>query len=201
MKEVLSRVIPVLGSIKDEPMKWAFTTGTGNRFICLPSSVGLIVHFWPWKYVGSHVEFSCDFSIDFRFRPLTLLSSALGRFAEAAQHFAVNASPAQRVSVPDGCFGTDMNMAFDVIFTNWLGSKEIKVRLAVLESLGVMGPLLTRDHFDAKLALLLPAFLGMYKKEAVANHLPITQGLGAVFAVACSDQRSVLEKDLPIILG
>lgn len=137
------------------------------------------------------------------FFSLVLLTgiSALGRFAEAVQHFVVNASPAQRATVPDGCFGTDMNMAFDVVFTNWINSKELKVRLAVLESLGVMCPLLTREHFDGKLAQLLPVFLGMYKKEAVLNHLPITQGISAVFAVACNDGRSVLEKDLPILLG
>jgi hypothetical protein len=71
----------------------------------------------------------------------------------------------------------------------------------VIESLGIMCPLLTRDHFDGKLPQLLPVFLGMYKKEPVANHVPISQGLCSVFAVATQDGRYVLEKDLPIILG
>lgn len=39
MKEVLSRVIPVLGSIKDEPMKWAFTTGTNTHLICIIETI------------------------------------------------------------------------------------------------------------------------------------------------------------------
>jgi hypothetical protein len=94
-----------------------------------------------------------------------------------------------------------MNMAFDVIFNNWLNSKELKVRLAVLESLGAMSSLLTRDHFDAELMKLLPIFLGMYKKEAIGNHLPVSQGLCAVFEVAVSDGRYALEPQLPLILG
>lgn len=56
-----------------------------------------------------------------------MFGSALGRFAESALHFAVNADADMqgRVSLID--FAPDFNMALDVIFNNWLMSKEAKV--------------------------------------------------------------------------
>jgi len=57
--------------------------------------------------------------------PLSL--TALGRFAEALMHFQSDARDEQKLVVQLDMFQNDMSAAFDVIFTNWLNSKEAKV--------------------------------------------------------------------------
>ena len=151
LREVLSRVIPVLGSVQAPPMQWVF-------------------------------------------------AAALGRFAESVLHFQSNASDDQKLQVPEDAFQNDMSSAFDVILTNWLGSKESKVRYAVSESLGYMSRLVSESTFETNLTRLVPRLLMMTKKEKFDNILPITKGLNAILeagvAIKCNSLELVLNEIL-----
>ena len=84
-----------------------------------------------------------------------------------------------------------------VLFANWLGAKETKVRLATIKALGSMCAVMTRQQFDEQLPRLLPALLALYKKES--QHLPITQGMCSVLSVAVKDDAGALEPLLPAL--
>jgi hypothetical protein len=63
--------------------------------------------------------------------------------------------------------------AYEILYGNWLMSKETPVKLASLQALGTICAVLSKDQLEAQLQKLIPTLLSFYKKEK--EHLPITQ--------------------------
>jgi hypothetical protein len=55
-------------------------------------------------------------------------AAAMGRFAEAYAHYTVNATPEIKAANSISVSEVDMGSSFEIMFTNWLIFKELKVR-------------------------------------------------------------------------
>src|SRR5207253_421264 len=95
--------LPMLGMIKHDNMRWAFTT-------------------------------------------------TLSRFCEAILNYVANIDRAPDKTIATSRYSQHVFSAFEVLFTVWLNAKEAKLRLAVVECLGIMTHILTVE----KLQELLP---------------------------------------------
>ena len=58
-----------------------------------------------------------------------------------------------------------------------------QVRLAVVETLGLTSTLLSKEHFDRQLPVILPLLLAMYKKERSTDHLMVSTGFAHILQV------------------
>eukprot|EP01116_Phalansterium_solitarium_P016259 TRINITY_DN3745_c0_g1_i3.p1 TRINITY_DN3745_c0_g1~~TRINITY_DN3745_c0_g1_i3.p1 ORF type:complete len:1692 (-),score=828.04 TRINITY_DN3745_c0_g1_i3:272-5347(-) len=160
LKEVLARVLPVLGLVRADPMRAAFAQG-------------------------------------------------LGQFAEAITHYVANIGTAAAAAetsaaasasggLTTASFASDVYPAYEILVSNWLQSKEAKVRLGTVLAVGCIAPVLAPEQLVAQLPKLVPLVLGMYKKEK--ELLPITQGLCLVLAGAMKVAPEALEPLLPSCL-
>lgn len=116
-------------------------------------------------------------------------------------HFASNADEESKSKVQMSSFEADMNSAFDIMFTKWLTSNEVKVRLTVAESLGFMSACLDRPKYEFHIPKLIPAMLGLYKSEKPADHLPISSGLCNVLLVGVRDDSKFLEAHIQLVMA
>eukprot|EP00742_Colponemidia_sp_Colp-10_P009451 GILJ01010307.1.p1 GENE.GILJ01010307.1~~GILJ01010307.1.p1 ORF type:complete len:1489 (-),score=265.77 GILJ01010307.1:433-4305(-) len=91
--------------------------------------------------------------------------------------------------------------AFDVMLTQWVNSRETKVRVETVHTLGLMTAVMPRDHLSNAVTALIPLILAQYRREKESEHLGITQGLVAVLTVATKQQPSLLEAHLPTMLN
>eukprot|EP00808_Paulinella_micropora_P010521 g49339.t1 len=172
LKGVLRRVIPVLGNVKDAPMRWVFK----HTYMCVGN-----VKDAPMRWV---------------------FSTALGRFAEAMAHFQANATAEQKKLVSPGAFATDLGSSFDIIFTRWLNAKENQVKLAVAEALGYIAPMVDKESLSAHLPKVLAAYLNLLKTVSPADHLPVNAGFGMILTVAVQeDHRATMVEFLPQVLA
>eukprot|EP01114_Cavostelium_apophysatum_P008329 TRINITY_DN2073_c0_g1_i2.p1 TRINITY_DN2073_c0_g1~~TRINITY_DN2073_c0_g1_i2.p1 ORF type:complete len:513 (-),score=158.15 TRINITY_DN2073_c0_g1_i2:146-1684(-) len=149
LKEIMARVTPILGSIKQDNIRWVF-------------------------------------------------ASAIGHFCDAITHYVANKDKAPDQSFNIYSFSSDMFPAYEFMFTNWLQSKETKVRLATLQALGSIGGVLTREQLEAQLPKIVPIFLGFFKKEK--DTLPVTQGFNSLAWVAVKDKSRIMDPQLRSIL-
>lgn len=69
-----------------------------------------------------------------------------------------------------------LHSAFELFLGSWVTSREPKIRLATVEALGELVPLISELQRKAAFPRLLPVILSMYKKEK-DNHLPVTRSL------------------------
>ena len=66
--------------------------------------------------------------------------------------------------------------AYEVLFNVWLKASEGKLRLAIVESIGYMSKIITKEKLEEQLPKLFPALVALLKKHA-DNPAPITQGI------------------------
>ncbi|XP_065363715.1 maestro heat-like repeat-containing protein family member 1 isoform X1 [Calliphora vicina] len=131
---------------------------------------------------------------------------AIGRFSEALlEHSSANAalasptkdenneviSPtAAEVEALLNC-STEISVAYDVLFNQWLQSREPKVCVEILQALSSMFPLLPADKIQDRTPRLIPQILGLYRRSIERNS--VTQFLSAVLKTNISLQPSVLD--------
>eukprot|EP01119_Soliformovum_irregulare_P013154 TRINITY_DN3473_c0_g1_i1.p1 TRINITY_DN3473_c0_g1~~TRINITY_DN3473_c0_g1_i1.p1 ORF type:complete len:1648 (+),score=609.13 TRINITY_DN3473_c0_g1_i1:20-4963(+) len=122
-----------------------------------------------------------------------VFAAGIGHFCDAILTYVANFSD-KDPNVPSlsvHAFSSDVFPAYEIMFNNWLLSKEPKVRLATIQALGSISAVLTREQLDAQLPQLIPNILNLYKKEK--EHLPITQGFNSLLWVGAKDQNRSLE--------
>lgn len=73
------------------------------------------------------------------------------------------------------------------MFNVWLNSKEEKLRLAVVEALGLMTHIVAKEKLAELLPRLIPGMLGLYKKFT-GDSLPITQAMVMVLDACVQDE-------------
>ncbi|KAL6063739.1 HEAT repeat domain containing protein [Balamuthia mandrillaris] len=153
LKGCLARVIPVLGLVKQDNLKWVF-------------------------------------------------ASTLGKFCDAIVSYVANvkaegeSSPYPKMEVQD--FSGEVFPAYELLFTNWVPSREVKVRTATIQAVGSMCAVLTTSQFESQLSRLLTGILALYKKDK--DHLPLTMGLCVILEVAIKDESRMLEPHLNNLL-
>ncbi|XP_064639982.1 maestro heat-like repeat-containing protein family member 1 isoform X2 [Lineus longissimus] len=127
-----------------------------------------------------------------------VFSAALSKSCEAILDYVANLEKAPDPTVTKDAFSTEIYSAYDMLFNVWLQSKESKLRLAIVEAVGIMTHIMTRDKLEEQLPRLIPGILGLYKKHNEAFH--ITQGLCSVMEAATADGSTILEPQLEMLV-
>nr|XP_042909202.1 maestro heat-like repeat-containing protein family member 1 [Parasteatoda tepidariorum] len=150
LKSVLGTMLPLLGMVKQENIKWIF-------------------------------------------------AFALSRFCEAILEYITNAEKSPDPTVTRDAFTNEINSAYDVLFNNWLPSREAKVRSEVVVALGQMSHLLPSEKLEEQLPKLIPAILAIYKRHQEYQHT--TQGLCMILEASVANHSLILESQLDSILN
>ncbi|KAJ8303306.1 hypothetical protein KUTeg_019702 [Tegillarca granosa] len=128
-----------------------------------------------------------------------VFSSALSKFSEAIIEYCANIDKAPDPTVTKERFSQEVDAAFDVFFNTWLQSKEIKLRLSIVDALGHMTHLMSKDKLAEQLPKILQVFLGLYKRHPEPFH--ITQGLCNVLDAVCEKENTQMEPQLDSVLS
>ncbi|XP_035315188.1 maestro heat-like repeat-containing protein family member 1 isoform X1 [Cricetulus griseus] len=123
---------------------------------------------------------------------------ALQHFSESTLEYLANLDQAPDPTVRKDTFAADIFGAYDILFHQWLPSRDAKLRLAVVAALGPMSHLLPSEKLEEQLPKLLPAVLGLYKKHA--ETFLISKSLGQILEAAVSVGSRTLEVQLDALL-
>uniref|UniRef100_A0A8C6EDN1 Maestro heat-like repeat-containing protein family member 1 n=1 Tax=Moschus moschiferus TaxID=68415 RepID=A0A8C6EDN1_MOSMO len=124
---------------------------------------------------------------------------ALQRFSESTLEYLANLDQAPDPTVRKDAFASDIFGAYDILFHQWLQSREAKLRLAVVEALGPMSHLLPSEKLEEQLPKLLPGVLALYKKHAETVH--VSKSLGQILEAAVSVGSRTLDVQLDSLLA
>uniref|UniRef100_A0A8C2WGZ5 Maestro heat-like repeat family member 1 n=1 Tax=Cyclopterus lumpus TaxID=8103 RepID=A0A8C2WGZ5_CYCLU len=94
-----------------------------------------------------------------------VFSSALCHFSDGILEYLANLDKAPDPTVRKDTFSSEIFAAFDILFNNWLQSRESKLRLTVAEAVGSMCHLMASDKLEEQIPKLIPAILSLYKKN------------------------------------
>ncbi|KFM63051.1 HEAT repeat-containing protein 7A, partial [Stegodyphus mimosarum] len=128
-----------------------------------------------------------------------IFAHALAKFCESILEYIANAEKSPDPSVTKEAFMSEISSAYDVLFNNWLPSREAKVRSEVVVALGQMTHLLSPEKLEELLPKFIPAVLAIYKRHQEYQHT--TQGLCMVLDAAVSNHSIILESQLENILN
>ncbi|KAF5298497.1 hypothetical protein FQR65_LT01276 [Abscondita terminalis] len=126
------------------------------------------------------------------------ISFAMGRFSEAINEYICNITHTPDPTITLEFFYVEMGMAYDILSSNWLFSKDVKVVHTTLLSLAAMFPILSTEKVIQQTPKIIPVLLNFYKKHK--ETLPVTQCLGSVVQVSAFANGTLLEPLLPAIL-
>uniref|UniRef100_W8B438 HEAT repeat-containing protein 7A n=1 Tax=Ceratitis capitata TaxID=7213 RepID=W8B438_CERCA len=132
---------------------------------------------------------------------------AIGHFSEALleQSHGVAVVPITTISPPNDdtktaptpptdssidC-STEISVAYDVLFNQWLHSREPKVCVEILHALSSMYPLLPVDKIQDQSTRLIPQILALYRRSIERNS--VTQFLSSVLKTNIALQPSILD--------
>eukprot|EP00041_Stephanoeca_diplocostata_P036701 m.1350360 g.1350360 ORF g.1350360 m.1350360 type:complete len:1108 (+) comp24920_c0_seq2:247-3570(+) len=151
LENTLAKCLPMLGMIKQENMKWAFT-------------------------------------------------KTFAKFCDAIITYVANIDRAPDKSITVGKFSVQTLSALEVMFNAWLSSaREPKLRIAIVECVGLMSHVISRDKLEELMPKLIPGLLALYKKYP-ADKITITQGLGQVLSAAVADNAEILSPHLDVVM-
>ncbi|XP_062140957.1 maestro heat-like repeat-containing protein family member 1 [Drosophila sulfurigaster albostrigata] len=114
---------------------------------------------------------------------------AIGRFSEALLEHGTN-TPKGEAKAAANC-ATEISVAYDVLFNQWLHSREIKVCMEILQALSSMYPLLPTDRILDQAPRLVPQILALYRRSVDRN--AVTQFLCSVLKTNLQLHAQVLD--------
>ncbi|CAG9771935.1 unnamed protein product [Ceutorhynchus assimilis] len=126
-------------------------------------------------------------------------SFALQNFCEGLVEYVSNLDQVPDPTITTETFKTELSMAYDVLFSAWLQSKEPKVVETVLEALGAIFVTLPIDKVTQQIQKIIPLLLSLYKKNI--NPYVITKCLYAVLTKSATVNGMLLEPLLSNILN
>uniref|UniRef100_A0A3Q1F5A5 Maestro heat-like repeat family member 1 n=1 Tax=Acanthochromis polyacanthus TaxID=80966 RepID=A0A3Q1F5A5_9TELE len=127
-----------------------------------------------------------------------VFSSALCHFSDSILEYLANLDKAPDPTVRKDSFSSEIYAAFDILFNNWLQSREPKLRLTVAEAVASMCHLMANDKLEEQIPKLIPAFLSLYKKNN--EHYIISKSLCQVIDASINMGSRVLETQLENLL-
>ncbi|XP_015987273.1 maestro heat-like repeat-containing protein family member 1 isoform X4 [Rousettus aegyptiacus] len=128
-----------------------------------------------------------------------VLCYALQHFSEGTLEYLANLDQAPDPTVRKDAFASHMSSAYDILFQQWLQSREAKLRLAVVQALGPMSNLLPSEKLEEQLPKLLPGVLALYKRHAETCH--VSKSLGQILEAAVSVGSRTLDVQLDSLLA
>lgn len=127
-----------------------------------------------------------------------LIFAAFGSFCDALMEYVLNIEQSPDPTIALDNFYIEIGMAYDVLFSSWLHSKEPKLVESVLYSLSSMFPVLSAEKVTAQTGKIVLTLLNLYKKHAHIYY--ITKCLGSVIFIAARTNGTLLEPLLTNIL-
>ncbi|XP_043973781.1 maestro heat-like repeat-containing protein family member 1 isoform X1 [Gambusia affinis] len=127
-----------------------------------------------------------------------VFSSALCHFSDSILEYLANLDKAPDPTVRKDTFSGEIYAAFDILFNNWLQSREPKLRLTVGEAVGSMCHLMASDKLEEQLPRIIPAIVSLYKKNT--EHYVISKSLCQVLEASVNMGSRVLETQLDGLL-
>ncbi|XP_068999386.1 maestro heat-like repeat-containing protein family member 1 isoform X1 [Embiotoca jacksoni] len=127
-----------------------------------------------------------------------VFSSALCHFSDSILEYLANLDKAPDPTVRKDTFSSEIYAAFDILFSNWVQSREPKLRLTVAEALGSMCHLMASDKLEEQIPKLIPVILSLYKKNN--EHYIISKSLCQVLDASVNMGSRVLETQLESLL-
>ncbi|CAG12883.1 unnamed protein product, partial [Tetraodon nigroviridis] len=127
-----------------------------------------------------------------------VFSSALCHFSDSILEYLANLDKAPDPTVRKDTFSSEIYAAFDILFNNWLQSRESKLRLTVAEAVGSMSHLMANEKLEEQIPKLIPAILSLYKKNS--EHYIISKSLCQVLDASVSMGSRVLETQVDSLL-
>ena len=127
-----------------------------------------------------------------------ILSNALEKFCCAIHEYVANIDQAPDKSIQKDTFTTSVQAAFDVLYSQWLLSKELKVKVGVMAALCQMVPILNIEKVYDYLGGLVTSILQLYKK--MSDIVTLTQGLEQILQTVTSVNSTRLELHLDNLL-
>ncbi|XP_039701995.1 maestro heat-like repeat-containing protein family member 1 isoform X3 [Pteropus medius] len=128
-----------------------------------------------------------------------VLCYALQHFSEGTLEYLANLDQAPDPTVRKDAFASPMSSAYDILFQQWLQSREAKLRLAVVQALGPMSNLMPSEKLEEQLPKLLPGVLTLYKRHAETCH--VSKSLGQILEAAVSVGSRTLDVQLDSLLA
>ncbi|XP_013858806.1 maestro heat-like repeat-containing protein family member 1 isoform X2 [Austrofundulus limnaeus] len=127
-----------------------------------------------------------------------VFSSALCHFSDSILEYLANLDKAPDPTVRKDTFSNEIYSAFDILFNNWLQSRESKLRLTVAEAVGSMCHLMPSEKLEEQLPRIVPAIMSLYKKNT--EHYIISKSLCQVLDASINMGSRVLETQLEGLL-
>ncbi|XP_061676018.1 maestro heat-like repeat-containing protein family member 1 isoform X2 [Syngnathoides biaculeatus] len=127
-----------------------------------------------------------------------VFSYALCHFSNSILEYLANLDKAPDPTVRQDTFSSEISAAFDILFNNWLQSRESKLRLTVAEAVGSMCHLMASDKLEEQIPKLVPAILALYKKNN--EHYIISKSLCHILDASVNMGSRVLETQLDSLL-
>ncbi|XP_077577113.1 maestro heat-like repeat-containing protein family member 1 isoform X1 [Stigmatopora nigra] len=127
-----------------------------------------------------------------------VFSSALCHFSDSILEYLANLDKAPDPTVRQDTFSNEISAAFDILFNNWLQSRESKLRLTVAEAVGSMCHLMASEKLEEQIPKLIPAILALYKKNN--EHYIISKSLCHVLDASVNMGSRVLETHLDSLI-
>uniref|UniRef100_A0A3Q2DGE9 Maestro heat-like repeat family member 1 n=1 Tax=Cyprinodon variegatus TaxID=28743 RepID=A0A3Q2DGE9_CYPVA len=124
--------------------------------------------------------------------------SSLCHFSESILEYLANLDKAPDPTVRKDAFSSEIYAAFDILFNNWLQSREPKLRLTVGEAVGSMCHLMANDKLEEQIPRIIPAIMSLYKKNT--EHYVISKSLCQVLEASVNMGSRVLETQLDGLL-
>ncbi|KAK6982200.1 maestro heat-like repeat-containing protein family member 1 [Biomphalaria glabrata] len=128
-----------------------------------------------------------------------VFASALSKFSEAILEYCANLDQAPDKTVSIDRFSNEIFSAYDILFNVWLQSKEAKLRLAIIEAVGHMTHIISKEKLQEQLPKILQGIFSLYKRHPEPYH--ITQGLCMVLDTVCVEGSLILEPYLDNLLN
>lgn len=105
-------------------------------------------------------------------------------------------APDPTLSITD--FQTEMSVAYDILFLNWLTTKDPRLLTNVLHALSAMFNILSTERIRQSTVKTIQMLLALFKKHK--DPLPIVKCLGAVISVSAKSDGTLLEPLLAPVL-
>ena len=104
-----------------------------------------------------------------------IFAVSFGRFAEAILQCSVEPEPNPAYAVSE--FAATMNTALNIVHTEWVNARELRVRAAACEALGNLASIVDEDVLCTNFVKIVTTLMAVLKREKSKDQLPIIQGL------------------------
>lgn len=130
-----------------------------------------------------------------------VFSHCFSRFSESIIYYVANIENSPYTDITKDRFEGEMLSAYEILFNVWIKSNESKVRLSIIEAVGFMSHLLSRDKLEEQLPRMLSGVNSLYRKHTIAQYVTITQSLCRILEAAVADGSDMLGLHLDHLLN